>query len=158
MSFRTKNKAKSIACAILGLAIGLACVGVTANSSLKPTKELFSDSDLSVVMFWGSWCGNCPAVMQDLEALRTKIDSDKVGFYAVSLDGEQDPHGYLRSRGVGMTSVEEGSSLLKTYDAPGLPWVVIVNSKGEVVDAPSRKVKPAQLAANVELDLHLRGF
>lgn len=109
-------------------------------------------------MFWGSWCGNCPAVMEGLESVREHFQGQGVSFYAVSLDGEPEPAAYLKQRKVGMTSVAEGSGLLRQFEGRGVPWVVIVDGQGQVVDATSEKVRPTQLAASVELDLHLRGY
>lgn len=156
MGLGTRKYVFSVVCAFSAACLSLTSFVIKAAERPVSADGLFSDANLNVVLFWGSWCGNCPAVMQDMESVRSRFEGKNVEFFAVSLDGEQEPNRYLQRRGIGMTSVADGTALLKHFEAPGVPWVVIVNDKGEVVEAPSRKVKPSQLAANVEMDLNLR--
>lgn len=118
----------------------------------------FQDAKVNVVMFWGSWCGNCPQVMQALEELRQRFGDQAVNFYAVSLGNEPDADGYLSRQGIGMEGVRDGASLLETYDAPGVPWVVMVDDQGRVIETPSRGTQPQAVPAMVEMGLNLRGY
>lgn len=145
---------------LLGLL--LACLlasGQVFSASLDRTPAHPAyDSPYTVLAFWSSACGYCPKVMANLEKLRHRFRESPVEFLAVSTDGEQQPERYLERNGIQMRAFTNGSKLMRSVDAPGFPWVVIVNARGDVVANPSRRTAPANVASMVEMDLILRGL
>lgn len=126
----------------------LASSGVAhAEAAGKPMK---------VLIFWGSWCSNCPAVMRDMEKLRKSYQGRNVEFVAVSLDDESAPKKYLATRGYGFRVKTGGSALLERYQAVGVPWVVVTDAAGKVIANPSLTSAAKDVPASVKLELDLR--
>lgn len=115
-----------------------------------------SQPPLKVLVFWGSWCANCPAVMRDLDALRQQYAGRNVEFVAVSLEGETTPRKYLAGKGYGFAMKTDGDALLARYQAVGVPWVVVTDAAGNVVANPSQGAAPREVGGLVKLELDLR--
>jgi thiol-disulfide isomerase/thioredoxin len=138
--------------------VGAALAIVALNAYAAAPRALPADSEeVNVLLFWGSWCHNCPKVLQSMEQVRKAYAGKKVKFYAVSLDGEKQPEQYLNAKGVGFESITNGTDMLAGYDAPGVPWVVITDKNGKMIANPSRNTALTNVAAMVKMDLSLRG-
>lgn len=111
---------------------------------------------LKVLVFWGSWCGNCPAVMREMESLRKQYAGRNVEFVAVSLEGEDAPQNYLTQKGYGFHLKTNGDALLSRYQAVGVPWVVLTDAAGNAVANPSRGGAARELGDLVKIELDLR--
>jgi len=135
--------------AALVLAFGLFGGTTTANATV-------AGEPLQVLVFWGSWCGNCPPVMRQMEALRKEYEGRNVEFVAVSLEGEDAPQNYLRRKGYGFQLKTDGDALMARYEAVGVPWVVLIDTAGKVVSNPSRHGSAAEVGARVKMELDLR--
>jgi thiol-disulfide isomerase/thioredoxin len=131
------------------LAIGLCLAALPAHSAS-------SSAPLKVLVFWGSWCSNCPEVMRQMEALRKQYAGHNVEFVAVSLEGEPAPAKYLQQKGYGFHLKTNGDALLARYQAVGVPWVVITDAQGNSVANPSRHDTPLNVVDDVRMELDLR--
>lgn len=131
------------------MALGL-CLGSTQARAAAPPEPL------QVLVFWGSWCGNCPALMREMEALRQQFAGRNVEFVAVSLEGEAAPQQYLARKGYGFRLKTDGDALLARYQAVGVPWVVVTDTRGKALANPSARNAPQDVAEQVRLELDLR--
>lgn len=111
---------------------------------------------LKVLVFWGSFCSNCPAVMRQMDALREQYAGRNVQFVAVSLEGEEAPQQYLARKGYGFEMKADGDALLARYQAVGVPWVVLTDAAGNAIANPSRGSAPREVAEKLRLELDLR--
>lgn len=111
---------------------------------------------LKVLVFWGSWCANCPTVMRDLETLRQQYAGRNVEFVAVSLEGEATPQKYLAGKGYGFAMKIDGDALLASYQAVGVPWVVVTDAAGNAIANPSQLAAPREVGGLVKMELDLR--
>ncbi|MDO9453447.1 MAG: TlpA disulfide reductase family protein [Stagnimonas sp.] len=111
---------------------------------------------LKVLVFWGSFCSNCPAVMRQMDALREQYGDRNVQFVAVSLEGEEAPQQYLARKGYGFHIKTDGDALLARYQAVGVPWVVLTDAAGNAIANPSRGGAPREVADKLRLELDLR--
>ena len=93
---------------------------------------------ITVLDFWATWCGYCPAALTKLAEVAPKF-KDKVAFYAVSIDNPQMENETLRETftkwGVQLPIVrdmESKSGLLFKFD--GVPVSFILDAEGVVQD------------------------
>ena len=126
------------------------CLGSTQARAAEPSEPL------QVLVFWGSWCSNCPAVMREMELLRKQYAGRNVEFVAVSLEGEASPQQYLSRKGYGFRLKTDGDALLARYQAVGVPWVVVTDTRGKALANPSASSAPQNVAEQVRLELDLR--
>ena len=139
---------------LLAVAIALLVFGLLGAPATG--RAAAPDTPLKVLVFWGSWCSNCPAVMREMEVLRKQYIGRNVEFVAVSLEGETAPQQYLSSKGYGFALKTNGDALLARYQAVGVPWVVLTDNTGKAVANPSRGGAADDLAGLVKLELDLR--
>lgn len=132
---------------LMALGLWLGSTGARASAPSEP---------LQVLVFWGSWCSNCPALMREMEALRKQYAGRNVEFIAVSLEGEAAPQQYLNRKGYGFGLKTDGDALLAHYQAVGVPWVVVTDPSGRALANPSARSAPQDVVEQVKLELDLR--
>lgn len=135
---------------ILALLALLSISAVATRSEASTTPPA-----IKVLVFWGSWCGTCPAVMAQMEEMRREYSGRNVEFVAVSLEGETQPRKYL-AKGYGFRASQDGDALLARYNGNGVPWVVVTDGRGKAIAEPSRSGGPGAVAALVKIELDLR--
>ena len=140
-------------CRHVVLITALLLLGLCATSTARAAT---SAEPLKVLVFWGSFCSNCPAVMRQMDALREQYASRNVQFVAVSLEGEEAPQQYLAREGYGFKMKTDGDALLARYQAVGVPWVVLTDAAGNAIANPSRGSSPREVADKLKLELDLR--
>lgn len=109
--------------------------------------------DLTVVQFWASWCVGCGAVMADL-ATRTKTDSS-IGYASISVDEDMETaRNYFKSKPSEVCEALPnvwldggGAKLGSRLNIKSLPFMVITNEKGDVVQSISGHPKSEELTA-----------
>jgi thiol-disulfide isomerase/thioredoxin len=125
-------------------------------SSIVPKVDARMTADpIKVLVFWGSWCANCPAMMAKMEKVRRHFAGRNVEFVAVSLEGEAQPQKY-RAKGYGFKSRRDGDQLLARYQGVGVPWVVVTDAEGTPLAEPSRSGSLDSVAEAVRIELDLR--
>lgn len=101
------------------------------------TQEDLAARDLTVINFWGTFCGPCIAEMPDLAAF-AKALPDNVELITVCVDAESDPDGaeaLLRQAGYeGVTLTGGDGDFLPLLQAvQAVPTTVFVDSQGNLV-------------------------
>lgn len=122
-----------------------------------PGRATASAEPIKVLVFWGSWCPNCPAVMKEMDKVRARFAGRQVRFVAVSFAGETDPQKALQRKGVGFEVMTDGDALFKQVGGVGVPWVVVTDSRDQVIAKPSAHAVPSAVPGDVALELSLRG-
>jgi thiol-disulfide isomerase/thioredoxin len=138
----------------LALIFGLFTAGA-AQAATVPVPE---KAPINVLVFWGSWCPNCPAVMKEMDKVRAQFAGHKVRFVAVSFAGESNPQQALQKKGVSFDVMTDGDDLFKQVGGVGVPWVVVTDDKGQVIAKPSAHNVPASVPGDVAMELNLRGI
>lgn len=115
--------------------------------------QTMKSHDLTVVQFWASWCVGCGAVMADL-ATRSKTDSS-IGYASISVDEDMETaRNYFKSKPSEVCEalpnvwLDGGGAKLGTkLNIKSLPFMVITNEKGDVVQSISGHPKSEELTA-----------
>jgi thiol-disulfide isomerase/thioredoxin len=89
-----------------------------------------------VLDFWGSWCGPCNAEQPELNKLAAQWKPKGVIFLGVDvMDTDANGAAYERNYNVPYPSVNDASEVITSeYNVLDPPTVVIVDSKGNIVD------------------------
>ena len=130
------------ACALAGCsesAPGGAFASFTANTLDGGVfdQESIKSKDLTIVNFWGMFCGPCRAEMPDLAAY-AKALPENVQLITICIDALDDPEGtkeFLRScgyEGVTLLDGDDGFNAL-VGSVQLFPTTIFVNGKGEIV-------------------------
>lgn len=138
---------------LLGVLTLLAATAAQAAPQTAADRE-----PVNVLVFWGSWCPNCPAVMKEMDKVRAQFAGHRVRFVAVSFAGETDPTRTLQRKGVGFDVMTDGDALFKQVGGVGVPWVVVTDARGQVIAKPSASNAPAAVPGDVAMELSLRGI
>jgi len=154
----------------------MACAGYAGLASLpflpahaSPTQALFDQilPDTSgteqplrqwagrplVVNFWATWCAPCVKEMPDLDALHHQFRH--VGFVGLAVDTRSNVEKFLEKVQVSYPLLligNQGISLMRTLGNTkgGLPFTVVLDEQGKVVESVLGQIKPEDLAATLE--------
>ena len=107
-----------------------------------------------VVNFWATWCPPCVDEMPDLDRLQTQFGS-AAQIVGIGIDSAKNINEFVRKVPVsypllvaGVTGSELSRQLGNTTG--GLPFTVLIDANGRVLDRISGRIKPEALAAAVK--------
>ena len=113
------------------------------------SEELFVQNEVTMLNFWGTWCGHCVRELPELERINGNLQSMGCGVVGVLTDGQDpddlaDAKEMLQDAGVTypVINIPEGGDGI--FDLGSLPITYFVNRNGELVGVP---VKGAQIDA-----------
>ncbi len=108
-------------------------------------KELISSHSLTLINFWGTYCGPCKIELPDLQKISTDYASDNVAVIAIALDvtAEQEQmiqvaDQIFKELGVEFPSLLNNEEIAKKL-ASGIfavPTSVLIDSQGNIVENP----------------------
>jgi hypothetical protein len=133
--------------------------GPDAPVPLAPRKRRVTDyaRPLAVVMLGGPWCTPCPPLYDSLSATASRLPRGRYGFAYVSFD--DDPWNVWRSArlsgGIRAPILFDGGFLRALHDewgAPGIPWLLVVDSAGRVLERALGTEPGLALLRRVEAD------
>ena len=114
-------------------------------SGAEVNQEIFADADITMINFWGTYCGPCIAEMPDLAVLMdayggraqligVPIDVD---FSKPDSDEYKAALGILETAGASFTNVSPTGDLAKYVDAMQyVPTSIFVDKEGNIVGGP----------------------
>ena len=103
------------------------------NESLNYYED--SGSDISLILFWATWCPYCAKLMPHLEDIYRKYQHKNVKFYAIDIyeDGDINPSSYFKDKGYTYTMLLNGDNIAKQYAVKGTPSVYLVDTNKTVI-------------------------
>ena len=104
------------------------------------SQELLAGHKITMINIWATWCSNCEAEMEDLEALNKEwadLDCQIIGI-CTNLEDENIRQAIkiLEDNGVTYTNIRQTDELAKTLLTVGLPTTYFVDSEGRVLTLP----------------------
>jgi thiol-disulfide isomerase/thioredoxin len=90
---------------------------------------------VTVIDFWGSWCGPCRAEQPEINRLVTRYAPRGVVFVGVDMrDDAASANTYRSDFHVTYPSIADSGDVAAAYDVPAPPELVIVDRSGHIVD------------------------
>ena len=109
----------------------------------------------TVVTFWATWCANCGEVLQDMDKIKQDFAGQDVVFATAHLGEDPRADAQLAKYQVQMQKLHNGSELAARMDITAVPWVVVLDAEGRIIDNPSAVARPAQVAEQTRIALNL---
>jgi len=99
------------------------------------TLNFYNDSaeNVSVILFWATWCPFCRSLMPHLQELANKYEGKAVKFYALNIWEDGNPVTYMKKNGFTFTLLLKADSVTNSYYVKGTPGLFVVNQKHEIV-------------------------
>ncbi|WP_321801472.1 TlpA disulfide reductase family protein [Caballeronia sp. J97] len=103
-----------------------------------------------VVNFWASWCGPCVKEMPTLAAMQREYEKKGITFIGLGVDSEKNVNDFLKKVPVSYPVYVTGfggADLARSFgnNAGGLPFTVVIDSKGQIRSTKLGEVDPAEL-------------
>jgi thiol-disulfide isomerase/thioredoxin len=99
------------------------------------TLEYYKDSEenVSVLLFWASWCPFCRSLMPHLQEVADEFREQKVKFYAMNVWEDGDPENYVRENGFTFRLLLMADLVAEDYGVAGTPGLMVVDQSHQLV-------------------------
>lgn len=90
---------------------------------------------VTVIDFWGSWCGPCRAEQSDLNTLYSRYHARGVVFIGIDMrDDDASANAYRHDYSVPYSSIDDSSGAVSgEYDVAAPPTLIVVDKSGHIV-------------------------
>jgi thiol-disulfide isomerase/thioredoxin len=135
-------------------------VGETAENWVLETKEggsldYYQDSEgeVSVILFWATWCPYCASLMPHLEEVYRNYRDKGLRFYAVDIfeDGDIDPVSYFDKQGYTYKMLLLGDLVADEYGVKGTPGVYVIDKEKKIVYKRPSGASDVSVKQNISL-------
>lgn len=97
-------------------------------------QDVFKSSKITIVDFWGTWCGPCLKAMPKLQELYTKYNRKGLNIIGISVNEKPNMvKSYVLSKRYTYQFFEMGDDLAKTLKLNTYPSIFILDHKGNVI-------------------------
>ncbi|MCL1962328.1 MAG: TlpA family protein disulfide reductase [Desulfovibrionaceae bacterium] len=109
-----------------------------------------------IINFWARWCGPCQTEIPDIVAEYARAQSAGVQVVGIALDDKPDAvRDFAKAYDIGYPVLllkDNGPDLLKQLGNPkaGLPYTLLVNRKGEIVERKLGAMSRADVVSAVD--------
>jgi len=128
-----------------------------ARSSGDSIRSASLSGHVTLVNIWASWCKPCREEMPGLDSLRRAVSDSAFMYLSVNGDASRaSAEGFLREVGVKMPFVIAGSGVARAFHAPGLPYTVLLDREGKIVQrwvGYSGPEQMTQIRAAIQLEI-----
>lgn len=105
--------------------------------------DVFKEHKITVIDFWASWCGPCRQEMPAMVNLQNKFGRMGLGIIGVSLDEDKDQwQDAVKEMGMTWLQLSDlqgwNNSAAQMYGIRSIPFTIVVDSKGRVLEAGLR--------------------
>ena len=112
---------------------------------------------VTLINVWASWCKPCREEMPGLDSLRRAVRDSAFMYVSVNGDASRaSAEGFLRDVGLEMPFAIAGSGVTRAFHAPGLPYTVLLDREGRIVQrwmGYSGADQTTQIRAAIQLEL-----
>lgn len=105
------------------------------NHSLAASSFNNLRNELTILDFFGTWCVPCLKALPHLSKIKQQF-KDRVNVVLVSNESEAQLASFIKKRSNFLfpVIVDEGSVVTNLFNPPALPYTVVINKEGQIVD------------------------
>lgn len=92
-----------------------------------------SRHQVSVVLFWATWCPFCRKLMPHIQAVADEFRDKPVRFYAIDVWEDADPVAHFREHGYTFTLLLSGERVAKAWGVKGTPGLFVVDRSRTII-------------------------
>ncbi len=97
-------------------------------------KGVFKKYKITIVDFWGTWCGPCLIAMPQLQELYNEYHDDGLNLIGISVnDKPNKPKAYVEQKGYTYQFLESGDDLARILKLDMYPTIFLIDSEGKVI-------------------------
>ncbi len=127
----------SLAYAESPLSVGDTATNWTLQSNETESLDYYQDSEgnVSVILFWATWCPYCTRLMPHLQEVYQEYKDEGLRFYAVDIfeDGDLDPLRYFEKKGFTYTLLFLGDLVADEYGVKGTPGLFVIDRNKKII-------------------------
>lgn len=92
-------------------------------------------NELTILDFFGTWCVPCLKALPHLSKIKQQF-KDQVNVVLISTESETQLNNFIKKRSNFLfpVIVDESSAVTNLFNPPALPYTVIINKEGQIVD------------------------
>lgn len=112
---------------------------------------------VTIIDFWGTWCGPCLLAMPDLQELYDTYHKQGLNVVGISVnDKPGKAERFIEKKGYGYQFLVQGEALAKKLNIDTFPTVYIVDSKGVILHAEKGRRTEAKTAFKAIIERNIK--
>lgn len=114
-----------------------------------------SNNQVSVILFWATWCPYCATLMPHLEVIYRKYKHKGLKFYAIDIfeDGKINPVEHFNNKEYTYTLLLDGDDVAKTYGVKGTPGLYVIDKDKKIIYKRPGGVTDMMVTQNINIKI-----
>ncbi len=112
-----------------------------------------SEGNVTMVLFWATWCPYCRSLMPHLEVIYRQYRSKGLKFYAVNVFEENDPVKYFTDQKFSSTLLLNGDEVAAEWGVKGTPGLFVLDKEKKIIYKRPSGVSDVMVKQNIDLKL-----